>query len=600
MGALEDYYSQLEAEAQAKRMQRDNSLIAASRDYYNNLESNARMLSGYGPSEEEMRLKRQQIKDLYVMSTQEMRDREQGISPQAPAIPGLEDDMQAEQMRLERQRIKDEYIQSTRAQQRPDLTAMTPAMEIPGLQEDALRMELQKQKDAYIQSTQMGDNEPAPPKVIPAYIGISDEEQAKIDADNLLKSAQANTQIADQLAAARTGSPAVQEQQITQAKRQALAQRADLPVLQQAAATNPMLEYALQGVRDPKDRAFFRQVAEMNAAKAQAQRAAVQSQAQAIQYQAMQQHAEVDAHLAELEPHQQAYGAIQYNAQRDKALVSKKAERDFVYLQSTQIDPKQQEAFLKQKNADIEDKYKDILVPFDKTPRYEEAIAAAKELQKPLQKVSTLVNHLEGVKTHIEAGDMNRASDVFKQNINQELNSISGENALQIGELINRYRNSLGIVDIQEAQGKSSLNLNAWFNAFFQGSAESQMEMLQSKQGKGITNSIINKISANPVRAYELAKEQVDGTIQMLNDSISSVIEATSPRIAREKNLKLREMLPSLDYTKISKDPSKPSPSVSSTNMSYVRPEFSGKAAVQDFPIPAAQQQLVDMYRTKR
>jgi hypothetical protein len=64
------------------------------------------------PTEEQMRLKRQQIKDQYIQATQEMRDRENPTAYQSPQIPINAGISNEEMLRLQRQEAKDRYIRS--------------------------------------------------------------------------------------------------------------------------------------------------------------------------------------------------------------------------------------------------------------------------------------------------------------------------------------------------------------------------------------------------------------------------------------------------------------------------------------------------------
>ena len=76
MGAITDYINQLEAEAQIAKSKMWSGVENAFVGFENYLSGKKSDFYGGQPTEEQMRLKRQQIKDQYIQATQEMRDRE--------------------------------------------------------------------------------------------------------------------------------------------------------------------------------------------------------------------------------------------------------------------------------------------------------------------------------------------------------------------------------------------------------------------------------------------------------------------------------------------------------------------------------------------
>lgn len=76
MGAIEDYYNEIEAAAQAQKAKMWAGVENAVIDFENYATGKKADFYGGQPTEEQMRLKRQQIKDQYIQAAQEMRDRE--------------------------------------------------------------------------------------------------------------------------------------------------------------------------------------------------------------------------------------------------------------------------------------------------------------------------------------------------------------------------------------------------------------------------------------------------------------------------------------------------------------------------------------------
>jgi len=349
MGAITDYINQLEAEAQIAKSKMWSGIENAYAGFENYLSGKKSDFYGGQPTEEQMRLKRQQIKDQYIQATQEMRDREmpaisEPIDRQSrvqlperdPLVypqQGATVSDQELQALSDKQRLE-EQAKYLAQQQAVDQAARQSANAAEGRSatRQVMRAPMQYQQPSPAPAEQpaapmQGPMQEPPAPQIPmgwqpteaASGQVSPETAAALTPEERFAVAQGYTP-----ARAEAVHPV-----ITSALNQASARVAEITRQPgRKVETTPVVNAAFEEMLNmaPAElRPMFRSIKAANAEKAAQQQSILQNTAQQIEVQRRRELASIDAGVKSLPAEAFQYEAVKYDIDRAKALAERKA-----------------------------------------------------------------------------------------------------------------------------------------------------------------------------------------------------------------------------------------------------------------------------------
>lgn len=592
MGALTDYINQLEAEAQIAKSKMWSGVENAFVGFENYLSGKKSDFYGGQPTEEQMRLKRQQIKDQYIQATQEMRDRENSSN-----YPAFEGDISNEEMlRLQRQQAKDRYIQSTESvPQTTDSFYIYP--------EDAARkaaIQQQVQAGAYspygmgtasfaggqtpvgavsqipdavskylVQAGTGFANQPKPlgppvpadfqyqqpspaqaeQPVAPMQGPLQEPPMPQIPAGwqpTEASSGQVSPETAaaltpeERFAVAQGYTPARVEAvhpAITSALNQASSRVAEITRQpERRVETTPVVNAAFEEMLKmaPEElRPMFRSIKATSAEKAAQQQSILQNAAQQIEVQRRREHAAIDADVKNLPPEAFQYDAVKYDIDRAKALAERKAALNAAELSVYGMEPTAAENRLKNLKDEINKQFEDKIKPFDTTPQYKAAMAEKAKISEKLLMQTKFAEQIDTLKRYMQSGKVDRATQYAKAEVAQTMNSLINSNAIQLSEMLIRYPGLLTADEKNQLAGKGVFNPSNELRAIFDKS-EAYKAAEAIKENPGLLKRVIERASsADPMSFIASAIDSANTNAKALNSQVAQFIEKpTSPKIA--------------------------------------------------------------------
>jgi len=587
MGALTDYINQLEAEAQIAKSKMWSGVENAFVGFENYLSGKKSDFYGGQPTEEQMRLKRQQIKDQYIQATQEMRDRE---NPPNGDVPN------EEMLRLQRQQAKDRYIQSVEsAPQTRDSFYIYP-------EDEARKAAIQQQAQAGAYSpygmgtvnfaggqtpvgavSQIPDavskylvqagtgfvNQPEPlGPPVPAGFQYQQPSPAQTEQPAApmqgplqeppmpqvptgwqpteASSGQVSAETAaaltpeERFAVAQGYTPARAEAvhpAITSALNQASARVAEItkqpgrkvettPVVN--AAFEEMLKMAPEELRP-----MFRSIKIANSERAAQQQSILQNTAQQIEVQRRRELASIDAGVKSLPPEAFQYDAVKYDIDRAKALAERKAALNAAELSVYGMEPTAADNRLKNLKDEINKEFEDKIKPFDTTPQYKGAMAEKAKISEKLFMHGKLFQEIKTLEEYVKSRDVTRATQFAKSTVAQTMNSLINSNAIQLSEMLIRYPGLLTADEKSQLAGKGIFDVSNKVRSIFDKS--DNYKLAEALKGdKGLLDKVLKRASdADPMSFIASAIDSANANARALNSHVTEFIEKpTSDKIA--------------------------------------------------------------------
>lgn len=243
--------------------------------------------------------------------------------------------------------------------------------------------------------------------------------------------------------------------------------------------------------------------------------------------------AKIDKIVASKPEEEKKYPAFQYNAKRLKTIndlefFRRVSDIDTIGMSDAQAERQRKltEERLKPYEADIK--------PIEETSMWKAANENFRAMDRLNQRVSGISSLIGTAKSLFEEGKADMALEHMKTNVAKALNSLQSDDAIQMSEVLFRYRDLLSVPELNEMGGRSALDPMPYFNAYVKAkSANDQAGMAKSQQN---LDQILEKMfTSNPKRFLQTAVNGANSYLNSYNDQLDNkVINVTSPRVARE------------------------------------------------------------------
>lgn len=287
----------------------------------------------------------------------------------------------------------------------------------------------------------------------------------------------------------------------------------------------------------PKDlQPTFRAIREANTQKFQARREAASAVMQQVEAQRQEEHKQID--LGEQDAAEAGmlqYGAVQHEIQRDRAKADKSAELAKAHLSVQGLDKETSAEYLKQAREDINEKYKDKVIPFDSTPAYKNAMEAKSKMQDSIAKQKTLENQIGTLTDYLRKGEKQKAAEFARATVAQTVNSLSGPNAIQTTEMLIRYNSLL------DASMKQELT-HSWFGGslatrlaqrIYTKEDADKVQQEVNKHPDKFANIIKGALESSPDIFLRTTVDTANSNAKALNSQLNElVVKPTSKKIA--------------------------------------------------------------------
>jgi hypothetical protein len=545
MGALEDYFNQLEAEAQIAKSKMWSGVENAFVGFENYLSGKKSDFYGGQPTEEQMRLKRQQIKDQPIQATQEMRDSEIPAMPEPVARKSRIQLPEKDPLAYPTQgtTVSDQQLQALSDKQRLEEQAKylmhqqmvdEAARQMVNASENRPEIRQVMKAPAAIQ-IQPGPLQEPPTPNIPAGWQLNEAPQEQLSQETLaFLTPEERFAVAQGYTPARVEAvhPAITSalnqasSRVTEITRQPERRVETTPVVN--AAFEEMLKMAPEELRP-----MFRSIKATNAEKAAQQQSILQNAAQQIEVQRRREHAAIDAGIKTLPPEAFQYDAVKYDIDRAKALAERKAALNAAELSVYGMEPTAAENRLKNLKDEINKQFEDKIKPFDTTPQYKAAMAEKAKISEKLLMQTKFAEQINAIKGYMQKGEIDRATQYAKAEVAQTMNSLINSNAIQLSEMLIRYPGLLTADEKDQLAGKGVFNPSNKLRAIFDKS-EAYKAAEAIKENPGFLKRITERASsADPISFIASAIDSANTNARALNSQVSQFIEKpTSPKIA--------------------------------------------------------------------
>ncbi|CAB4136107.1 hypothetical protein UFOVP298_18 [uncultured Caudovirales phage] len=243
--------------------------------------------------------------------------------------------------------------------------------------------------------------------------------------------------------------------------------------------------------------------------------------------------AEVDNEVASVPEEDRKYPAFVYDAKRLKTINDLDYARRITDIETAGLPAEMAE----RKRKLTEDRLKHYEVdtkPLEETPMWKTANENFRAMDKLNQRVSGISSLINTTKSLFEEGKPDMALEHMKTNVAKALNSLQSDDAIQMSEILFRYKDLLSFSELTEMGGLSALNPVPYFNAFIKSRNESNQAGMEKAQ-QGFDKILEKMYRSNPKRFLETAISGANSYLNSYNDQLDNkVINVTSPGVARD------------------------------------------------------------------
>lgn len=271
----------------------------------------------------------------------------------------------------------------------------------------------------------------------------------------------------------------------------------------------------------------------------QAQRAALIQQQLARQQAALDEQrlliaSEINDGVKDLPKDALKYPAVLHDIERERAMNEANYLRNSASLRAFGMPTGVAERDLKNVDKSISERYGNVLKDFEDTEQYKTAKENAGKLREVNQRINLVNGAVEKTIELVNSNDLDEASRHMRTNLIKPLNSILSNDAIQLSEMLIRYRDLLNAPEAAQLAGKSGFNPTAWMNQYL--SAEKN-----PKEQESLLKDITEKaFRANPKRFLQTAVNGVNGYMNAYNKmATEQVINITSPGLAHKMGVVL-------------------------------------------------------------
>ena len=242
---------------------------------------------------------------------------------------------------------------------------------------------------------------------------------------------------------------------------------------------------------------------------------------------------EIDSEVASTPEEKRKYPAFVYDAKRLKTINDLEYARRVSDLGMAGLTDQQAERQRKLTEERLKP-YEVDIKPIEETPMWKVANENFRAMDRLNQRVSGISSLIGTAKSLFEEGKADMALEHMKTNLAKALNSLQSDDAIQMSEVLFRYRDLLSISELAEMGGKSALDPNLYANAYFK--AREQNDQAGMTKTREKFEQVLEKMfRSNPKRFLQTAVNGANSYLNSYNDQLDNkVINVTSPGVARE------------------------------------------------------------------
>jgi hypothetical protein len=295
------------------------------------------------------------------------------------------------------------------------------------------------------------------------------------------------------------------------------------------------------GARPMPNPAVEQEIAQIYADKATAARKQLEDQAAAIEEQRVLRLAEFDKDMSKnLRPELLKYPEVQHNIRRDRAMIEAESMRQGGLLRASMMQAGQAERYMKTLEETIKDRLGDQLQPWEATKQYatsEKNWEDVKAKRNPIEQLNTQVREaqdlynqgadfeIKGMKREADAR-YQQAASFMKTNLLKTLNSVISSDAVNLSEVLVRYK------DLFAANEIAALQKDPLFGA--RTVVDKYMSMPLDERMSTFKERLEKVFQADPGTFLMNATKAANGFTSTHNKQITDLVEnTTSKRTAK-------------------------------------------------------------------
>lgn len=288
--------------------------------------------------------------------------------------------------------------------------------------------------------------------------------------------------------------------------------------------------------------AVEQEIAQIYADKAAAARKQIEDQAAAIEEQRVLRLAEFDKDMSQnLRPDLLKYPEVQHNIRRDRALIEAEATRQKGLLQTSVMPPGQAERYMKVLDQNIKDRFAESLMPWEQTRQYatsEKNWEDVKAKRNPIEQLNTQVQEAqslynEGADLEVKglkkeaAAKYQQATTFMKTNMLKTLNSVISSDAVNLSEVLVRYKDLFTPTEIASLQRDPLFGTRAFLDKYMSLPLDERLATFREKLNKAF--------DSDPGTFLMNATKAANGFSSTHNKQIVDLVEnTTSKKTARQ------------------------------------------------------------------
>ena len=270
----------------------------------------------------------------------------------------------------------------------------------------------------------------------------------------------------------------------------------------------------------------------------QAQRAAMLQQRLAQQQAALDEQrlikqAEIDQAANELSDDEKRFPAVMHDIERERAINEADYMRRSAALRLFGRPTGEAERELKNVDKNINERFGQFLKEFEETEQFKVAKENAGKLQDVNQRINLVTASVEEGKRLLDKGDKAAALQHMRTNVIKPLNSILSNDAIQLSEMLIRYRDLINAPEAAQLAGKSAFNPTVWMNQYLSQKDETQQQAMMENLKDQVEDVALKAFKANPERFLVTAVNGVNSYMSGHNKMVQErVINTSSPGTA--------------------------------------------------------------------
>lgn len=283
--------------------------------------------------------------------------------------------------------------------------------------------------------------------------------------------------------------------------------------------------YIDEGIRSMYDAARQRQAQRA----AMTQQRLAQQQAMLDEQRAVRQ-AEIDQSIADLSDDEKKFPAVMHDIARERALIDLDYKRRTAATRVFGLPPAEAERTMKVEEEALQP-LKEMAMPWEKTEQHKRATENFGKLTDSNKRLNTLVSTIGTTKDMLEAGDRQGALENLRTNVIKPLNSIDSDDAVQIGEVLLKFRKLMNAPETAQFAGKSVLNPSPYINKYLDARTKQEKEGIRTD----MATAIKSLFDADPEGFLKTAIDGANSHVTSYNKRLEEqVINPTSPGIAKQ------------------------------------------------------------------